>query len=209
MRFRILDLFLITTFIAAMFGAYANDLIIFRQALFLACTTAFATAGCFHLSKKRLSTTNGAIAGSIGGLAFTLMGLLSPFSFYIPSNQPFLTSTDLAAINTAAVIELAVAPFLATILGAALGPLFYFYLKGKTFENPRNQMLSWCFLAAACLLLLLSMKDRLDYSSSSRNWSYIVPILLMMFFVHTVHWVQKEHRKTIASETAKLNEPEL
>ena len=202
MRFRILDLFLVTTFIAALFGAYTNDLMIFRQALFFACTIVFATLGCFFLSMKRSPAVNGAIAGGVGGLVFTVICLLSPYSMYIRETQRFITSLDHATQKTIAVVELSLAPFLAAILGLAIGPLFYFYLKGNvSSENLGKQTLSWCFFGAAFLLMLFSMMDRLNFTASSRNWLYAVPFLLILLVVHTVQWVQKEYRGTIPAKT--------
>ena len=208
MKFRILDLFLITTFIAGLFGAYANDLIIFRQLLFLACTTVFATLGCTWLSKHRLPTVNSAIAGGLGGIVFTTITLLSPLSFYTYSSRDFLTSSQLDTLRKLPFFELPLAPFLAMILGSAIGPLFYGHLKGNTSStNQKQQMLSWCFLCAACLLMLFSMMDRLNFGASTRNWLYGVPLLLIIFVFHTISWVHNEYRERIVNDNAITGEP--
>ena len=202
MKFRLLDLFLTTTFIASLFGTYANDLIVFRQLLFLACTTVFATLGCMWLSKDRLPTVNGAIAGGMGGTIFSAIALFSPLPLYIQS-QEFLTSSQLDTLSKLPFFELPLAPFLAAILGSAIGPLLYGHLKGTASSANLNQRtLSWCFLGAACLLMLFSMMDRLNFTASTRNWLYGVPLMLAIFVIHTISWVHKEYRETIADDNA-------
>jgi len=190
MRFRILDLILATAFIAGLLSAYSTDLIFFRQMLFLACTSVLATVGCLWFSKNRRPIRVGAIAGAAGGIAFTLITLFSPVSFYGAAGQ-FVSVSSPTEYATA---ELFLAPFMAMFLGAAIGPLVCFNLKGKT--SPTNRLphtLSWCFLGAACLLAFFSMKDRLEFGVSTRKWMYVVPLLLAIFVVHTTQWIQKEH----------------
>ena len=194
MRFRILDLILATAFLAGLLSAYSTDLVFFRQMLFLACTTVFATLGCLCFSKSSNTIRTGAIAGALGGFTFTVIALFSPISFYMPEGQfpGVLRPTQYATA------ELFLAPFLAMFLGSAIGPLVYLHISSKA--SPANRIplrLSWCFLGAACLLAFFSMKERLDFGVSTRKWMYVVPLLLTIFVVHTTQWIKKEHASSV------------
>ena len=191
MRFRILDLILATAFFAGLLRAYSIDLIFFRQMLFLACTTVLATVGCLCFSKNRSSIRVGAVAGAVGGLAFSTITLLAPFNFYLVDHLSY--SPPIRYFPEAA-IELILAPFLAMFLGAAIGPLFCFYLTSK--PTPSNRVphtLSWCFLGATVLLAFFSMRERLEFGVPTRRWMYLIPIVLTFFVVHTTQWIEREH----------------
>ena len=194
MRFRILDLILATAFLAGLLSAFSADLIFFRQMLFLACTTVCATIGCLFFPKKRSPIRVGAVAGAVGGLAFTTITLLSPFHFYVVDQEYLLMNSPPIRYFPEAAIELILAPFFAMFLGAAIGPLFAFHLTSKpTPSNRLPHMLSWCFLGATVLLAFFSMRERLEFGVPTRKWIYLVPLVLTFFVFHTTQWIQREH----------------
>lgn len=191
MRFRILDLILATAFLAGLLSAYSIDLIFFRQMLFLACTCVCATVGCLCFKNKRRPIRVGAVGGAMGGLAFTTITILAPVNFYLVDHLS--TSPPIRYFPEAA-IELIMAPFLAMFLGAAIGPLFCFYLTSKpTPSNRIPHLLSWCFLGATVMLAFVSMRERLEFGVPTRKWIYLVPLVLTLFVVHTTQWIRREN----------------
>ena len=199
MRFRIFDLVMLTLYVAVIFGAFSNDITLFRQLLFLTLVGAGALIGHQLLPRWKRNILKSSIGGSLGTLVYVGLAFVFMRQFY-SSQDPFLIPPRVAGSTwlSAWLLELSLGPMLGWMVGAALGPLLAHSFRSsplpESYSKPR--MVSWSICAVLIGLLVLTANDRVNASHATRNWMALLPVVLLIFCVHTIQWVRRMNAET-------------
>ena len=186
MKFRIRDLFLITTLVALLFGTYQLDLVVFRQLLFLVLVVTGSYLG------TKLPRVGGhahgtcAIIALIFGGIYTLILVTFREQVFVGSSfstRQVPTFAEWLFVGSCSTI-------IATALGGSLGP---FLLSFSTKEPlppafRKDQKISASLMMAAILLIFFSMLDRISMGSFGRDWSGLIMSLVFIFMIFTGYW---------------------
>lgn len=195
MRFRISDLVFLTTAVALFIAAFQTDLQFFRQLFCFGLITAFATAAvvCFS-TPRRSPRLIGAIGGLVGGLlyasfAYLLVSQIYPFEPVYLIRQSLVKEVQYLTWTVELFPFLAASPF----LGSAIGPLLALRIRNTNLPDQftKSTWLSVILLAAAFLLALFAMFDRLTLFGDSRDWSPLIFVLLVVFAIYTNSWLAR------------------
>lgn len=199
MTFRITDLVLLTTAVAMFIAVFQVDLLLFRQLscfLLIAAFSFVAAVSCQIFSPR--SRVLGAFGGLAGGLiyataAYSLASTIYPFvPIYIARQSLVKDVQYLEWFN-----ELGFVLLLSPLLGSAIGPLMSLRIRIKNIstETKKRIWFSVAPLAAAFLLALFAMFDRLTMFGDSRDWSPLIIVLLIIFVIYTNSWLQNNWHK--------------
>ncbi|MDG1873031.1 MAG: hypothetical protein P8J27_03910 [Mariniblastus sp.] len=189
MKFRVLDLFSVTTYAAIAFAAFNHDLTTFRQLVFFALVSTVAVIANLLFEKKKWRILGGVLGGSMGGAIYLFISLLFRDQFYDAS--PWSPQPNILFAQW--FLEAKWVVFVAAGTGGAMGPLLTTHLNSLKLppEAKRDRWISWAILGGISLLLFFKMNDRVSMIHGGRDWSAIIVLLTLSFMVHTIHWNRK------------------
>ncbi|MEM7456325.1 MAG: hypothetical protein AAF456_18405 [Planctomycetota bacterium] len=203
MKFRILDLVIVTACIAVLFAVFPIDLTFFRQLLFLSLVAATSFLLCSLPRERPHITAKGAIGGAF---ATSIYGAVLVLFFDQVTEQPVFEPEpgSLSAFLSSFLGELIVCTTLAPVFGAAIGPLLHSHrLTNELSDRQRTlRKWSWILFAATLILLFFMMLDRVQFAGLGRNWGSVAILVFAVFIVLTVGW-------TSAMHAAKNDAPEI
>lgn len=169
----------------------------------------FAAAISFPTSSPQARAL-GAIGGLAGGLiyltaAYFLVSSIYPLEPIYVARQSLVKDVQyLEWFN-----ELGFVLLLSPLLGSAIGPLLALRIRDKNVSTEINKRIwfSVAPLAAAFLIALFAMLDRLTIFGDSRDWSPLILVFLIIFVVYTNSWLRNNwrHRNEQAAGTDEIS----
>ena len=209
MRFRIVDLIILTTIVALLSAVFRMDLQFFRQLLCFVLIALFATAAALTTYRQPVVTQLkiGAIGGLAGGIVYAVVTYwqvetIYPFDEIQVVRQSLVQDIQYYAWFS----ELLLALVSAILVGSAIGPLLVLRLHNMDLqpEISRSIRFSAILLLGALLLALFSMFDRLNLFGDSRDWSPLIFSVLVVFVIYTNSWLLGIDRKPVRTESDSL-----
>lgn len=185
-NFRILDLFVVTTCVASLAGAFQTDLILFRQLLCLFIVALFSSAAVALFSHtNRKPRFLGSLGGVIGGLVYIVLAILFSNQFF--GAEPFLNPGPFPRWMWECVPALV----LSVLFGATIGPLIALRFRNCQIpdEFKRSFWFSVVLFTGIFLLGVFAMFDRRNMQS--RDWLAVGLVLTFVFVIHTNQWLTR------------------
>lgn len=201
MKFRILDLFVITTCVASLAGAFQTDLILFRQLLCLFVVGLFsALAVCLFDRPRFRPKILGAIGGIVGGLVYVGLAVLLSRHIYVA--EPFLNPDSFPPWMWESVAVLVTS----VLFGATIGPLIALRFRNRSIpdEFKRAFWFSVVLFTGIFLLGIFAMFDRKNMES--RDWLAVGLVIAIVFVIHTNDWLTRFQTSDAGPAPAEIPE---
>lgn len=190
-KFRILDLIVLTTLVALLFGSFRQDLSFFRHLFCLALTALFSVFGVLLFSTpKKPAWLTGAIFGCFGGLVYLVVTYVFVGQVYeeqIPFHQFFVRDSLYLSWYKESWVIVPVS----IVFGSAIGPLIQLRVQETKLPAPfaRSFRISIGILSAMLLITVLRMFDRLVNFGAGRDLTPLLLIALVVFVIYTNQWL--------------------
>ena len=199
-KFKILDLFLLTALVALLAAVFRIDRTFFRQLLWFL----LVSAGSILSMLLNRHAPQRAILSAIGGWLAGLLFAIASFSF-----EPWLFDPINVSIPPW-FVELPFSIGLAPIMGFAVGSLANIHLQGKEIssEFKRPVLFSWIMLGGLFLISLFAMFDRISTFGFVRDWSIVSAIVFTVFVLHTYQWHSNYERNQLGLDSNSNSDPD-
>lgn len=196
LKFRILDLIVLTALVALLFGSFREDLTFFRQLLCLEMAAVFSTLGVLLFARRYKSAgIVGAISGSLSGAIFVAATYLLVGQVYEEQNH-LHQSIVYDPLYATWYLESGVAWIASVGFGSVIGSLILLRIGGRRLPPDflKPYRISVGILAVMLLIAILNLLDRFVSFGQGRDLTPLMLVALVAFVIYTHQWLIRFHQ---------------